>query len=311
VSEQVGRDPAEEREPVHAVEGIVDVRERVLEAKGDEHDPGDHRVVQVRIGVAGERVALASRRGPRQATFRHQRHDVEVNPPHRGGESDTQDSSSDHAGAQVDVGADPEGYDRLAEREDYDQVVPLGEMGRDESPPGEAEQRRPAPVERYREYPQPSLLEAVEERRRHEQSDTDRRADREVEHRPSKGSVVTAREKEQRDVGRAHHSVCDRERERPFVECLRDAQRRDQQPRHRREEREPHRALLRIDDAREPRVCRPGPPQHREDEHALGDPLPVRIRGHQRRALRETEHEDEIEVELERLDGLLLAPLSA
>ncbi len=66
-------------------------------------------------------------------------------------------------------------------------------------------------------------------------------------------------------------------------------------------------ALLRVDHAREPGVADPGPPQHAEHEQALGDALPGRVVGHQLRALREGEHEDEVEEQLERRDRLLLA----
>ena len=81
----------------------------------------------------------------------------------------------------------------------------------------------------------------------------------------------------------------------------------DEQPCHRREERDPHLALLGVDDAREPGVAGPRPPHQPEDQQALGDALPGRVVGHQRRALGEREDEDEVEEELERRDPVLAA----
>jgi len=81
----------------------------------------------------------------------------------------------------------------------------------------------------------------------------------------------------------------------------------DQQRRHRDEDREPDGVLLGVDDAREPGVADPRPPQDAEHEQALRQARPGRLVGHERRALREREHEDEVEEELQRRDGLLLA----
>ena len=76
---------------------------------------------------------------------------------------------------------------------------------------------------------------------------------------------------------------------------------------HRAEDRQPHDALLGVDDAGQPRVADPRPPQHAEDQQPAGHALPGRVVGHQRRALRQREHEDEVEEQLERGDRLLVA----
>ena len=81
----------------------------------------------------------------------------------------------------------------------------------------------------------------------------------------------------------------------------------DEERGHGREHRQPDGALLRVDHAREPGVADPGPPQHPEGEQALGQPLPRRIGGHERRALGDGQHEDEVEEQLERGDVLALA----
>src|SRR4029079_11891116 len=74
-----------------------------------------------------------------------------------------------------------------------------------------------------------------------------------------------------------------------------------------REHRDAHRSLLGIDDARQPRVAAPRPPQHREAEQRLDESRPPQRRRDQRGALRQREHEDEVEEELEGRDALLLA----
>ena len=86
------------------------------------------------------------------------------------------------------------------------------------------------------------------------------------------------------------------------------AERDDQQRRHRGEDDQPHRALLGVDDAGQPGVADPGPPEHAEHQQALGQPRPGRVVGHQRRALGDREDEDEVEEELQRRHPLALAP---
>jgi hypothetical protein len=108
-------------------------------------------------------------------------------------------------------------------------------------------------------------------------------------------------------VGRSDHPVGHREGERLLIEGLGDAESSDEQSRHRREHDDPYGALLGIDHARQPRIAHPRPPQHGEHEHPPGNSFPARLGGHQRCALCEREHEDEVEVELERFDGLALA----
>ena len=54
--------------------------------------------------------------------------DVEVGPPLGRGEGDADDSGDDHAGVDAGLGPDADGDDRLAEGDDDDQPVPLGEV---------------------------------------------------------------------------------------------------------------------------------------------------------------------------------------
>jgi hypothetical protein len=112
--------------------------------------------------------------------------------------------------------------------------------------------------------------------------------------------VVGAGKHEEADLGDPHGAVDEREDDREVAEGLRDAERDEQQRRHRPEDDQAHGALLRVDDAGQPGVADPGPPEHAEHQQPLGEPRPGRVVGHQRRALGEGEHNDEVEKQLER-----------
>ncbi len=173
--------------------------------------------------------------------------------------------------------------------------------------PSDPNRYGPAHVEQQSERPQRALREPVEERGADQEPDADRRAQRQARHRLAKRRVVPAGQHEQGDLPGADGSVGQGELERQAVEGLRDADGDDQKGRHGGEDRDPNRALLGIDHARQPGVTRPRPPQHREHQHALRQPRPGRLVGHQRGALREREHEDQVEEELERQHPLPFA----
>ena len=101
-----------------------------------------------------------------------------------------------------------------------------------------------------------------------------------------------------REVGAA-------EEERVVAEGSWGCQTDDQHRGHRPEHRQARRSLVRVDRVGEPGVRGPGPPERCEDEHASGEPGPGRFRRHKARDLREAEHEDEVEEELERRHPLL------
>ena len=170
---------------MHGVEGVIDVCEGLLEAEGRQHDARHHREVQVRVRVPCEHVARAPFRRQGQASCVHERDDVEVRPPQGGGEADPEHRRRDHAGGEIDPGTDTQRDDRLAERQDDDQAVALGEVPRHQLPPSHAEQRRAAPVDQDRDPPQRLLGTAREERRAGQQPDSDGRADRQTDDRPA------------------------------------------------------------------------------------------------------------------------------
>ncbi len=208
-------------------------------------------------------------------------------------------------------GADADRDDRLAERDDHDQAVALGEVRGDEFPALGAEEVGAAHVEQQRQRPERPLGEAVEERGERQQRDRDRGAGGEAEHRVAQPVVVRAGEHEEGDMGAADDAVDQREGERQAAERLRHAERDQQQRRHRAEDHQAHRALLGVDHAGQPGVADPRPPEDAEHQQALGQPLPGRVVGHQRRALGDREDEDEVEEELQRRHPLAFAQRGA
>ena len=95
------------------------------------------------------------------------------------------------------------------------------------------------------------------------------------------------------------------------AEGLGNCERGDHERAHRREHHDPDRALFGIDDARQPREARPRPPQQRERHAAAEQSEPGSFGCHERGALREPEHEHQVEEQLERLDGVALPRLGA
>ena len=203
--------------------------------------------------------------------------------------------------------ADADRDDRLAQRDDHDQAVTLGEVGRLKAPALRVDEQRAGHVERDRERPQRALERAVGERGGEQQAAADGRADEQPPDVAAQLRLVAARDQEEADLRVADDRVGAREQQRLVLERARDGERDDEERGHRGEHHEPHAALLGVDDARQPRVADPRPPHHAEHEQALGEALPRRVGGHQRRALGEREHEDEVEEQLERRDARLLA----
>ena len=195
---------------------------------------------------------------------------------------------------------DPDRDDRLAEGDDHDQAVALGEVLGNQFPARRRDQVGPTQVEEQHESPESPLGEAVEKRGDDQQRDGDRRAEGEAEHRVAQGVVVGAGEDEEPDLGDADEPVGEGEDQGQVAEGLRHAERDDQQRRHRAEDHQADRSLLGVDDAGQPGVSDPRPPDHAEDQQALGEARPGGFVRHQRSALGDREDEDEVEEELQR-----------
>ena len=90
------------------------------------------------------------------------------------------------------------------------------------------------------------------------------------------------------------------------VERLRHREREHEHRGHRAEHRDPTEPSSARTTLPEPGVADPAPPQQRQHEQAAHEPAHREVVGHQGRDLREREHEDEVEEELDRRDPGLL-----
>jgi hypothetical protein len=185
--------------------------------------------------------------------------------------------------------------------------VALGEVAGDELPALGAEEVGAGHVEEDRQRPERALGSPVEEGSQDEQPDRDRGADGEAGHRAAQVLVVGTGEPKEGDVGGAVEADREREGEGEVAEGLLDAERDDQHRRHRGEDDQADHPGLGVDDAGQPGVADPRPPEHAEDQEALHQARPGLVMRHQRRALGDREDEDEVEEELQRRHPLALA----
>ena len=104
-------------------------------------------------------------------------------------------------------------------------------------------------------------------------ADHDRGADREVEQRATHCGVIAAGDHEQRDVAQPDEAIGNGEAQGAVAEGLRHRDRDDEQPGHDDQHHDSYRAFFGLDDARQPRVADPRPPDHRQRR---GSPDPSR-----------------------------------
>ena len=254
------------------------VRKGLVDSERAENDAGHHGEVEVRVGVPRQRVALATLGSLDQASFGDQGDHVEVEPPQRGGQTDPERGCDDDGCGEIDVGAGTERHDGLAESDDDHEVVPFGKVSRHQPPDREPPSTPP---------PQSSRIAAIQRAACTPPSTNDAPTSS-----PMTTAVLIAKARTQRrmagssaaddpvegDVARAHHAVGDGEAEGAVTERLRNTERDDEQTGHRDEHHEANPAFLGLDQAREPRVADPRPPDHRQREQSAPDSRPVRLR---------------------------------
>jgi hypothetical protein len=185
---------------------------------------------------------FAAGRGVLQAADGDEGDDVDVQPPQRRDHRRPDHRRGHDAGVHVELRAGADGHDRLAQRDDHDQPVALGEVARHELPSLGAEEEGAAGVEQQREPPERELQRPVGEGGRHEQPRPERGAGGEAQHRPPQRGVVAAGEHEEEDVRDAHRGVGGGEEAAGALERGRHAEGRDQQRGHRAEHCQPYRA---------------------------------------------------------------------
>ncbi len=200
-------------------------------------------------------------------------------------------------------------HDRLAERDDDEELEPLGEvlgpdlpgLGREPRPPGHAERHeRPGVVERERRQPEHRPRRALgdaagdPEHAGGEEPDQDARRARPLD-RPRRGRG----EGQERVPPDLDHDVGDREQQPALAERLRDRDRHQQARQHQRDQQQPDERRVRVELVRRPGRVVPRPPDHEQHERRLAGALPRQVREQQVRDLRDREDEDEVVEELE------------
>jgi hypothetical protein len=151
----------------------------------------------------------------------------------------------------------------------------------------------------------------VDESRGEDQCRARERRRRDPQNRPQEVRVAPCCERVQREVHDVHDQERDSEDDTVTAERVGDGERGDEHRRHSNQHRPPDRAHTGIDGVGQPGIGRPRPPKRGEDQQTMGEPAPGRVVPQHRRDLRETEHEDQIEEQLERrnrvpaLDALL------
>ena len=270
--------------------------------------------MQVGVRVARQPAARLALE-PGEDPLGDQRDDVEVDPPqrHRHQRAPAAPPRTTGDGDRVvgDTGTD--GHDRLAERDDDDQPVPLGEVRRAvDAPALGAGEEDAAVVDDQREHPERRLPRRADGAARDEQQAGDRGRDRGDEEPPPQGAVVAGRDDVHAEVGEAHGGVAGGEHERAeettrlVLERLGDREGDDEERAHRDHHRQAQQPLVGLGLVAEPGVRRPAEPQQRHQHEPPTEPARGRVVGHQLGHLGDREDEDQVEEQLQRGDPVRL-----
>ena len=306
---KVERDAAAERDRRHELERLADVAERLLDADREEDDPGDHRQVEVAVRVAGHRAAGRCRSSraasARRRSRRRRSRPTRARPRPRARAAPPRPR---RRRAWL-LASSAERDDRLAEGDDHDQRVPLGEVPGGEAPAAAAADVGAEQVERRARRAQTATCRRPSRPAATKRSaDADRRPDARAARPPRAGRGRPGRRSRR---ARGARSARTRTRTRRGT---------------RRRRRRPGTAsdaisiapiaaniairtapFLGVDRVRQPGVGGPRPPEHPEHEQALDEAGPGRVLDDEPGHLREREDEDQVEEELERRHPLLAA----
>ena len=181
--------------------------------------------------------------------------------------------------------------------------------GATRQPLPDADHDRAEVVDRQRDEPDRDALVSLEEAGDHEQGGAQDRGRREPEQRPEAVGIVASDDRGEDEMEQADEEVRDAEQHGVVPEGARHRQGDAEHRRHRGEHRQPDAALVHVHRARQPRVDAPCPPERRDHEHPAEDSAPRRVVREQDRDLRDREHEDQVEEELERRDLVLVEVL--
>ena len=201
---------------------------------------------------------------------------VEVEPPERRNDDDSEGGRHEHTRIELEAGAEADGDDRLAERDQDDQPVPLGKvLGRDPPALPDADHPRAEVVDRERDEPDHDAVGSVEEAGEDEQAGAESRRGREAEECAAAGGIVAHDGGREDEMKQADEEVGDAEQHGVVPESAGHRQSDAEHRAHRREHQQPDASLVDVRGARQPGVRAPRPPDGREDQHPAEDPLHV------------------------------------
>ena len=132
----------------------MDVRQRRPHRERKKDDPGHHREVQigVRVSRQGDTLLAAT---VHQQPLHPDREEIEIRQPERCRDQNSKHRRNDHLTSKPSApGAQPDRDERLAERDDQNQAVPLGEVPGVDTPAAHANQDRPNKTHRDSRQPQ-------------------------------------------------------------------------------------------------------------------------------------------------------------
>ena len=300
-ADEEDRDAEPECRAAGARERVLRVGQHLLRADREEHDAEHDRVVADREHVPREWAALA-RCGLLERALDGARDEPEVGEPQRrdAGEGD-RDGECEHRVAREGSDARTDGDNRLAQRDDHDQRIALGEVRRRDTPVvlhprGEHADE----IDDDREGPERGAeRQAVDEAAREHECGGDEEERNEPPQGRELGRAIAQPPGVEDQVEDADEEVRAGEPGTLVPVGARHGERHEQRSRHAGEEEERRDLAIDLDGVRHPREARPGPPHECEDERRPGEAGDARVREQQQRHLGDREDEDEVEEELE------------
>ena len=316
MGEEVDRGAGDDRRDLPRGQLLRRMRDHQLVADGGDDHAGHHHDVQVGVGVARERRALAPRQ--RQPPLGDPRDVVEVEPPHRGAAEERDRERGEPGGVQVELGRRRAGdHDRLAEGDDDEELEALGEvrhldvpaLAAEVPPSGDPERgERRAVVDEERRDPQQRARGPVgqaagdPEHARGDEPHEDRAGALALDR-----AAVRGREREEQVASDLDRDVRAREQQRPVAERLGDRDRHHEAREHQPDQQEPHDDRVGVELVGDPRRVVPRPPDREQRDERLPDALPGEVLEQEMRDLRDREDEDQVVEQLERRRPLLLS----
>ena len=274
--------------------------ERRSHPERKEHDPGDHREMQIRVCVSRQGDALLAS-VVHQQPLHPDREEIEIRQPERCRDQNSKHRRNDHLTSKPSApGAQPDRNERLAEHDDHNQAVPLGEMREVDPPAAHANQDRPNKSHRDSRQPQHGPQSTRNERRDDDQRRAGEGGASRPQHSRQQIRLGPPCHRKQPDEHDLHDQKRQSEDEAMTAERFRDCERGDKQRRGCDKHHRQHDPVIRVDCVRQPGIARPCPPQNRHNEQPATEPTPRRIIHQQGRHLRKREHEHEVEEELGR-----------